>query len=226
MLIGRETPRASIAYAAVSCAEVAAILSIHLATARAGRPIDVVWLSAYSAGIATLYQALSLWLWRVADRREVDLGQSSRTKPYPLPLFHLGLILSGFAAVSLARFLVDHHESLATTDLVGIAVTMTLTAISVAIASIRRGEASLPHGAVLTGGCGAVAWALAAASWRGVPSSPIGLGLACGGVSLALAGLGDRVRGRAEGWVRGYRDPLLVATFLAVLCGWSFGGLA
>ena len=146
-------------------------------------------------------------------------------EPYPQPLVHLGLILSGFATTMLVWFLVDHYESLSTTDLIGIAATMTLTTIGLIIASVRqRSLAGLPYCAVPAGACGAVAWALAAASRRGIPPSPIILGLACGAVSLALAGLGDRLRGRTAEWLSRYRDPLLGGTFLAVLCAWGFGG--
>ena len=226
ILIGRESPRTSLAYAAVSCSAVAAILTIQLVTARAGRPIDAVWLAAWSAGVALLYELLSPWLAHVADRRGEDIGPTSRAKPYPLPLIHLGLILEGFASATLGRFLVDHYAVLSTIHLAGIAVTMVITSIGLLIASTRlRGEPAVPYASVLTAACGAVAAALAVASWRGIAPSPTGLALACGGVGLILSGLGDRIRGRSVGVLSGYRDPLLIGTFLAILCAWGFGGL-
>ena len=114
VLIGRETPGgASLAYAVASCAAVAALLSIRLTSERLGRPADALSVAIWAAGLATIYQVLSPWLAWIADRREADRG-SGRLGPYPAPLLHIGLILSGFAAATLARFVVDRFPSLST----------------------------------------------------------------------------------------------------------------
>jgi tetratricopeptide (TPR) repeat protein len=219
ILIGYESPRLSLAYAVVSCAAVAAILSTRLVAERMGHPIDAVSLAIWGAGLATFYQTLSPCLARLADRRD---PQSSRVGLYPMPLVHLGLILSGFATATLGRYLVDHVLALSTLDLFGIAATMFLTFVALTIASIRlRDELTLHALSVLAGACAVMASALAVFSWRGIPPSPMVLGLTGGGLSLLLAGLGDRIRHRTTI----YRETLLAGAFLAVGFAWCFGGI-
>ena len=101
---------------------------------------------------------------------------------------------------------------------------MGLMTIGLAIASAwSLREEWLAQAATLAGSAGAVALALAAASWRGWPPSPMPLGLSCAGVGLILAVLGDRIRGRETGWLSLYRRPLLVAMSLAVGIAWASG---
>ena len=224
VLIGLETPLVTVAYAAVSCAAVAAILTIRLATARFGLPIGPVWLAAWSSGLSLIDLAASPWLGRVVAAREGRSGRPSRAIAYPVPLLHLGLILAALATWLVTAHVADHVAALSTVDLAGIAVTMGLMTIGLAIASAwSLREEWLAQAAALAGSAGAVALALAAASWRGWPPSPMRLGLSCAGVGLILAVLGDRIRGRESGWLSLYRRPLLVAMSLAVGIAWASG---
>ncbi|MEJ7638517.1 MAG: hypothetical protein WKF75_11225 [Singulisphaera sp.] len=224
VLIGLETPLVTVAYAAVSCAAVASILTIRLATARFGLPIGPVWLAAWSSGLALIDLAASSWLVRVVAVREGRSGSPSRAHVYPVPLVHLGLILAALATWLVTAHAADNLAALSTLDLAGVAATMGLMTIGLAIASaggLREGWVA--QAAALAGTSGAVALALAAASWRGWPPSPMRLGLSCAGAGLILAVLGDRIRARETGWLSLYRRPLLVAMSLAVGIAWASG---
>ena len=224
VLIALEAPLFSVAYAAVSCAAVASILTIRLVTSRFGWPIGPIWLAAWSSGLSLIDLAASPWLGRVVAAREERSGRPSRARPYPVPLVHLGLILAALATWLVTADVADHVASLSTVDLAGIAATMGLIAIGLALTSAwSHREGWLEQAAVLAGTSGAVAMALTASSWRGGTPSPMRLGLACAGGGLILAVLGDRIRGRETGWLALYRRPMIVAMSLAVAIAWFSG---
>jgi tetratricopeptide (TPR) repeat protein len=253
-LIGREAPLATVAYAAVACGAVAALLTIQLAAARRGLTIRPEWLATSAAALGAAYQAAAVWLgsldnrfgrnpggWGRAERAPVASGTTTgraggslRSTPatrvgmYPVPLFHLGVILAALAAWLAGWLVVETDGVLTPGELNGVAASLALVSIGLAIASAwtRRGEEWVAQHATLAGGSAAVVGALALGAIRGWPPSPSGLALACGGVALALAGIGDRLRGvRAESWRATYRRPVLATTLLAVALAWLAGAV-
>ncbi len=224
LLIGLETPRRSVASAAGGGAAVAGLLTVQLAGARAGWPVGGAGLGAWAATVAILYQAAGPWLRGLGRRREARSGRPSRASVYPGPLFVLGLILAGLATRLVGSDLVDGVPIPTPRDLLGVAATMGLVAIGLAIASGWSWRSAwLAYPTVLAGSAATVAGSLALGLARG-GSAPASLAIGCGGLGLALIGLGDRIGDRATCWRALHRGPLLVGAMLAVALAWAAAG--